>query len=185
MEAATQTNPQSETFEQFMAGMKELREQMKETDRRMKETDRVIGRLGNRFGDLVEHLVAPNLRDKFNELGFHFTHCSRNSDIKLYDSPQASTEIDVILENADSVIVVEVKAKPVTDDVNDHIERMKIVRRAADHKQCKKKYYGAIAGAIMDDAIREYILKNGFYLIEQSGDTVKICIPQGFIPREW
>ena len=29
------------------------------------------------------------------------------------------------------------------------------------------------------------ILKNGFYLIEQTGDTVKITMPEGFTPRDW
>ena len=165
--------------------MKETDLQMKETDRKMQETGRQIGKLGNRFGDLIEHLVAPNLMRKFNELGFHFTQNCRNIEIVVREDPPASTEVDILLENDECVIAVEVKAKPDIDDVKDHIERMKIVRRAADHKKCTKKYCGAIAGAIMDDSIRNYILKNGFYLIEQSGDTVIITIPEGFIPREW
>ena len=38
--AVIQECSQKETFEQFMASLKELREQMKETDRKMQETDR-------------------------------------------------------------------------------------------------------------------------------------------------
>jgi hypothetical protein len=33
--------------------------------------------------------------------------------------------------------------------------------------------------------VKRYALKSGFYVIEQSGDTVKIDIPEGFKPREW
>jgi len=31
----------------------------------------------------------------------------------------------------------------------------------------------------------EAILEAGFYPLEQSGDTMKIDLPQGFVPREW
>jgi hypothetical protein len=37
----------------------------------------------------------------------------------------------------------------------------------------------------MLDEVREYIHQNGLYAIEQTGDTVKINNPQGFIPRQW
>jgi hypothetical protein len=37
----------------------------------------------------------------------------------------------------------------------------------------------------MKTAVRNYVLKKGFYAIEQSGDTVLINIPEGFKPREW
>jgi hypothetical protein len=39
-----------------------------ETDRRFKETDRKISKLGGR----IEHLMAPNIMEKFNSLGFVF-----------------------------------------------------------------------------------------------------------------
>jgi hypothetical protein len=34
-------------------------------------------------------------------------------------------------------------------------------------------------------AVRNYALKAGFYMIEQTGDTVKTDAPTGFKPREW
>jgi hypothetical protein len=33
--------------------------------------------------------------------------------------------------------------------------------------------------------MRKYVPERGFYLIEPSGDTVKIMVPEGFTPREW
>ena len=39
--------------------------------------------------------------------------------------------------------------------------------------------------AIMNEEVRKYAHKTGFYVIEQTGDTVKIDIPEGFIPKEW
>ena len=90
-----------------------------------------------------------------------------------------------MLENGDIVMAVEIKAKPLYKDVDNHINRMEVLRRRADARNDMRKFRGAIAGAIMSDEVRKHILKNGFYVIEQTGDTVKITIPEGFTPREW
>jgi seryl-tRNA synthetase len=57
--------------------MKETAQQMKETDRQMKETDKRVGALTNRFGEMVEYMIIPNLVAKFDELGFTFTKANR------------------------------------------------------------------------------------------------------------
>jgi hypothetical protein len=42
-----------------------------------------------------------------------------------------------------------------------------------------------VAGAIVTREVRRYALRAGFYVIVQTGDTVKIDIPKGFIPHDW
>ena len=170
-------------FQETDRRMKETDRRMKETDRRMKETDRQIGKLGNRFGELAEHLVAPGIKDKFNELNFTFDTVSHN--VEISDASNCLTEVDILLENGDIVIAVEVKAKPLEQDVDEHIGRIEILRRKADARNDTRKFRGAIAGAIMSEAVRNYSHKKGFYVIEQAGDTVKINLPKGFTPREW
>ena len=168
--------------------MRESREQMQESDReireQMRETDRMIGELGNRFGELAEHLVAPSINEKFKDFGFTFEEISRDKTIKD-SSGKFLAEIDILLENGDVVIAVEVKAKPVEKDVEKHITRMEILRHRADLRKDTRKFQGAIAGAIMNDEIRRHINKAGFYAIEQTGDTVKISVPEGFVPKQW
>ena len=171
-------------FQENREQMKETDRQMKETDRRIKETDRQIGKLCNRFGELAEHLVTPSINEKFNELNFNFDTVSQN--IKISDaSKRCITEVDILLENGDIAIAVEVKAKPLQEDVDEHINRIEVLRRRADAHNDTRKFQGAIAGAIMSGAVRNYAHKKGFYVIEQSGDTVRINIPENFIPREW
>ena len=154
-----------------------------ETDRRMKETDRLIGKLGNRFGEMVEHLVVPNIKEKFNALNFNFDKISQN--VKISNNGRSLAEIDLMLENGDVAIAVEVKANPLQKDVDDHVRRMEVLRQRADAKNDRREYQGAIAGAIMSDEVRDYAHKTGFYVIEQAGDTVKINIPEGFNARVW
>ena len=177
-----------EMFQETDRRFKDSEQRLKETERIIKElsreTDRKIGELGNRFGELAEHLVAPNITEKFKALGFTFEQVSQ--DIRITDSKgQFLAEIDILLENGDIVIAVEVKSKPLERDVDKHIERMEILRRRADLRKDTRKFRGAIAGAIMKDEIRNYTLKAGFYVIEQTGGTVKITVPDGFVPREW
>lgn len=179
------------TFEDVWEMFQETDRRFKETDRKfqetreqMKETDRIIGKLGNRFGELAEHLVAPNIKEKFKVMGFTFEQISQNIEISEAASGR-ETEIDILLENGDVVIAVEIKSKPLEKDIDEHIERMAILRRRADVRHDTRKFQGAIAGAIMVNSVRDYAHKAGFYVIEQTGDTVKINIPPDFKPREW
>jgi hypothetical protein len=43
---------------------------------------------------------------------------------------------------------------------------------------------GAVAGVVMRDNVKEYILKQGFFLIEPSGETFNITPPDNK-PKEW
>jgi hypothetical protein len=167
--------------------MKETDRQMKETARQMKETDKQLGRLGNRFGELAEHLVAPNIVRKFNALGFHFSDISTGLRQIILDESggQKIAEFDILLENDNSIIGVEVKAKPSERDIENHARRLEILRRHRDKIGDKRKIHGALAGAIMPDSVKKAALENGMYVITQSGDTVKIDVPEGFIPKAW
>ena len=165
--------------------IKETAQQMKETDRMVKELSRQMGGLHNSFGELAEHMVAPSILEKFNETGFFFTREHTGTKIREPRTPNVLVEIDIMLENGDVVIAVEVKSKPKYSDIEDFKIKMEVLRREADRHGDTRKYRGALAGAIMSQELCKCILKEGFYLIEQTGDTVKLTIPEGFTPREW
>ncbi|GHV43808.1 hypothetical protein AGMMS49546_26470 [Spirochaetia bacterium] len=136
--ATTEAIGEGLTFEKVWASIMELKESQKETDRQMKETreeikengrqmresgerlDKQLGKLGNRFGEMVEYMVVPNLVTKFNELGFTFTKANRT---KITDKEHdIFTEVDAFLENGDIVMIVETKSKPNIDDINGLVE---------------------------------------------------------------
>jgi hypothetical protein len=133
---------------------------------------------------MVEYMVMPNLVTKFEDLGFTFTKANRT---EIKDRKHdIFTEVDALLENGDKVMAVEIKTKPSIDDINRHIERMEKLRVYADLHHDKRIYLGAIAGVVFSESEKNYAMKNGFYVIEPSGDTFNIIKPEGkYHPHEW
>jgi len=156
----------------------ELREQMKETDRK-------IGEMSNRFGELAEHLVAPGIAAKFNELGHHFDGVVPSGYIIRNDKGKDIAEVDILLENGDCIMAVEVKTRPRLQDIEHHVKRLEILREHRNKKRDNRKIYGAIAGVVYGDAEKDATIEAGFYVLEQTGDTMRIHFPPDFIPREW
>ena len=164
---------------------KETAEWKEEVKRMIRKSNKQMGDLHRRFGQLAEHLVAPNINKRFNELGYHFGAVSPGGH-RIYDEKgKVKTEIDILLENGETVMAVEVKVEPAVKDVEHHINRLEILR---DHRRKindNRKIQGAIAGAIFGTAEKKATAEAGLYVIEQSGDTMKIDVPEGFVPREW
>jgi SMC interacting uncharacterized protein involved in chromosome segregation len=179
-----QIKENTEQLKETAERMKETDERIKETDRQMKETDKRVGAITNRFGEMVEYMILPNLVTKFGELGFTFTKANRT---EITDrAHDIITEIDALLENGETVMVVEIKTKPNVEDINDHIERMGKLRRYADLHNDKRKYLGAMAGMVFNAGEKTYALRKGFYVIEPAGDTFNIIEPKdSYHPHIW
>ncbi|MDR1175276.1 MAG: hypothetical protein LBK83_07400 [Treponema sp.] len=186
------------TFEKVWAMFQETDRKMQETDRKMQETDRImqetalqmretdrkISKLGSKLGDLIEEMIFPNILEKFNKLGYGFGRAATN--VRYQDSRgEYIAEVDILLENGDVVLAVEVKTTLTNTDVRDHLRRMEKLRRYADEHQDKRNLLGAVAGAIASKEVKDFAVKSGFFVLEQSGDTIRISVPEGFKPREW
>jgi len=175
-----------------------------EADQRLKEIDRIlskttklvqsngeqIGGLHNSFGEMAEHLVGPGIVSRFAELGYSFRGIAERQHKIPGKKGKTSAEVDMLLENEDTIIAVEVKSRPriggKKDDVAHHVLRLERLRehRAAEGRPAKR-ILGAIAGAVFLDEVKSATLAAGLFAIEQSGDTMRIDIPEGFVPQEW
>jgi hypothetical protein len=170
------------TFEKVGAMFQETDRQIKENAERL---DRQLGKLGNRFGEMIEYMVMPNLITEFRKLGFVFTEAYPHAVIKDAENG-IYAEVDITLKNGDKVMIVEVKSKPTTEDIAEHIERMGKVKRHAELHGDRRKFLGAVAGMVFGDNEKEFAMKNGFYVIEPSGETFTVTAPEGaYSPREW
>ena len=156
---------------------------MKDQDALMKRQDAFIKWLQQSFGGLTksiggisESMLIPHLVEKFKELGFEFEIINRRRKI-TNDEHGIYTEIDAFIENTIQAMAVEVKTTLRHDEVDYHVERMEKIRRHADLHNDKRQFWGAMAANIIDDDTRRYALKQGFYIIEPSGEDVKIVKP--------
>ncbi|MDR0495725.1 MAG: hypothetical protein LBG95_08900 [Treponema sp.] len=188
----TQVPNRSYTFEDVWAGLMENREQLRETKRLIddlgksqKRLGKQMGDLHRRFGEMAEHLVAPSIARRFNELGFHFETMSPGGHRILDEQGNTKTQVDILLENGEHIIAVEIKATVRLQDIEHHVRRLEILREFRNKKHDERKIQGAIAGAIFGNAEKKAVIEAGFYALEQSGDTMKLEIPEGFVPGEW
>ena len=184
--------PQGLTFEKVWAMFQETDRLIKETARGLEEANKLItkngeqiGGLHNSFGEIAEHLVAPGIAERFNERGFHFDAISPGG-IKIFDDKKnIKAEVDLLLGNGEAIIAIEVKARVVYKDIEHHLERLEILKEYCLKQNDTRKIYGAIAAAIFWPTEKKAALKAGLYVLEQSGDTMKLELPDGFVPREW
>jgi hypothetical protein len=176
---------QKETDKRLKELAEEVAESRKETDIYLKRLGRQIGGVHHSFGRMAEHMVAPSIAARFNELGFHFDKVAKDGVTLKDDNGRLLTEIDLLLENGESMVAVEVKAEPKTSDITHHLKRLEILRIVTNEIGDKRKIQGAIAGAIYDKTVKEAVLEAGLYVVAQSGDTMRLEIPAGFKPREW
>ena len=184
-ETDRQIKETSEQMKETDRLIKELREESKETDRLMKELGTRFGDLNNRFGELAEHLVAPGIVERFKELGYRFD-ASIDRGYRIYDDKgKDKTEIDILLENGDCVMAVEVKSNPRIQNITHHIKRLEILREHRNKHHDTRKIYGAIAGAVFGREEKQATVEAGFYVLTQSGDTMKIEMSNDFTPNEW
>ncbi|GHT18398.1 hypothetical protein FACS1894189_6270 [Planctomycetales bacterium] len=179
---STQQIPMS--FEQLMQSFQESRQEMKERaeqyERERKkdraEWNRRFSEFSDRIGEIIEAMVAGDILTKFDKFGYNFTECNRRHEFRN-NKLDIHGEIDLFLEDGDTAMLVEVKAKLEVEDVRRHIFRLEKFRRYADAKGDKRHFVAAVAGAAVSANTIEFAHENGMYVIVQSGEAVKILKP--------
>jgi hypothetical protein len=171
------------TINEIGQAHKETEVAMKEMQAALKETQRIVGDLGNKFGDEAEYTLIPGLPEKFRQFGFDFGAISRNKKVNN-DKHNIHAEVDAFLENGTQAMAVEVKARLQKADVDDHIKRMEKLRKYADLYGDRREFFGAMAATVVSEKERKYALEKGFYVVEPSGEDVKVTKPDS-APGVW
>jgi hypothetical protein len=159
----------------------DLLESQNEAWAAIRETQKNIGGLNNTLGSMVERIMTPDLPRKFKHFGFTF---DKITTIKWTSKGNIYAEIDGLLENGTQAIAVEVKTTLEIEDINDHLKRMEKIRKYADEHGDKREFLCAIAAMIVKPKPKEYALKQGLFVIEPSGEDVKVIKPETK-PRVW
>jgi hypothetical protein len=165
---------------------KEVAEEHKKTEKAIKLLSQNVGGLNASMGGLVETLVAARLWRKFKQ--YNIRNVLQRVPV-IDEAGHLRTDIDILLTNTDCAIVVEVKRILKKRDVDEHLERMELVRQYPPEYLVNpggKKLLGAVAGGTVDRAVRKYAQERGLFVLELAGESVRLArSPDGFTPREW
>jgi hypothetical protein len=153
---------------------KETEKAIRETQQAVKETQKNIGGLSNTLGSIVERILTPGLPVKFKKFGYNFNRIASYS-----YAAGIYAQIDGMLENGSQAIAVEVKTTLRQADIDDHLVRMEKIRKYADEHGDKRQFMGAMATFNTDENAKNYALKKGLFVIEPSGEDVKVTKPEG------
>jgi hypothetical protein len=162
----------------------EEEEKIKETVQGSEKTKVIQKTKLHASGDLNEYLVCLEIINRFNELGYYFDDITLGGRRILDNMGKTKAEFKIILENLQCLIAVELISNPKKKDLEQYISNLKILREHRNKYEDKRKIYGAIAGSQFGSEDKQTILKNGIYLFEQSGKTVKLNMPDNFFPLE-
>ncbi len=168
--------------------MQEASVRWRELERLSKATDKKIAALGDRIGEIVEHMIGGDIINQFQELGYSITAYSRDKIFAVPDTNEHG-EVDLLLEDGNVTILIEVKTNLKTEDVLDHVKRLEKYRRyynARNRALDEQHFIGAVAGAVVKPNVAEFAQKEGLYVIVQSGEAVEILpSPDGFVAKRW
>jgi len=136
------------------------------------------------FGQMLKAFVALRPWEKFVDFPNGFERAYRR--VQVFNGSEELTHIDILLSGGELVMAVEASRRVCADGVERHISRMGKIREFPPAEAKGKKLLGAIAGAVVDPDARDMAHKNGFFVIELTGDTAALAPrPQDFQPREW
>jgi hypothetical protein len=166
--------------------MKEVGEKQKKNEKAIKRLSLNVGGLNSSMGGLVETLVAARLSRKFRQ--YHIRNVLQRISV-IDETGRLRTDIDILLTNTGCAIAVEVKRILKKHDVDEHLERMELIRRYPPEYMVNpsgKKLLGAVAGGTVAREVRKYAHERGLFVLELAGESVRMArTPEGFTPREW
>jgi len=160
---------------------RQMKERAAEFERVMKERSAGLGDIGNRLGEFVEHMVSPAVVRLFQARGIEVHEVYPGVEAKRGGE---AIEIDLLVVNDGTLVAVECKSKLTEEHVDEHLNRMEKLKRLLPLYKSHQAL-GAVAAMVMSDAVKNYALQHGFFVLRQNGDSIEISNPEGFSPTVW
>jgi len=155
-----------------------MKERSAETATVIKNLSKRLGDIGNRLGEFVEHMVSPAVVRLFQARGIEVHEVYPGVEAKRGGE---AIEIDLLVVNDGTLVAVECKSKLTEEHVDEHLNRMEKLKRLLPLYKSHQAL-GAVAAMVMSDAVKNYALQHGFFVLRQNGDSIEISNPEGFSP---
>lgn len=187
------------TTKEVEKSIREVWELFKDTDRKFEESRREfekrdlelaqrvaavgdqVAALTGKWGKFVEGLIVPSVERLFKERGIEVEKVSQR--VRARKNGR-SLEVDIMAINGETAVLIEVKSTLKVVDVEEHLQRLAEFKQFFPEYQ-DRRVYGAVAGIVIDEGADRYAYQNGFFVIGEKGETVKILNDKKFVPREW
>jgi len=165
------------------AAQKENERQWQKMRADIKEANQRHGKLSDRIGDLIQAMVYGGIKRLFRDLGYDFDVVNQKyhfgkKELGIYG------EVDLLLENGEFALLTEVKTNLSVDDVKEHQECLEKFRLVSDAKGDKRRFLAAVGGGLVQENVRLFALKQGMFVIQQSGENIEVLKPEGE-PMVW
>jgi len=178
------TSKTKSSIDELTKKLGELTKRVDGTSASVAELTKNVGGINNSLGRFTESLFSTGLDGLFNEFGYTFT--KQGPHVKFKIDGKVAAEADYFLEDGEYAMAVEVKTELRTRDVDDHIERIGVIRRYFDARGDKRVLVGAVAGGIVHENVLNYALRQGLYVVTQKGNSaVVVDLPPDFQTRKW
>ena len=172
-----------ETQLKFQETERLMKESSREVDKQMKALQKQMGEFGNRLGEFVEEMVEPAVLRLFQERGIYLNQVFPNVK-KRDENKRLLMEIDLLLVDTDTAVLVECKSRCSEKDVEKHLERLASFKHHFS-QYADYRIYGAVAAMVIPDNVAELARNGGLYILGQSGDAIAIQNDDDFCPRVW
>ena len=174
-----------EEEERFKRERQAFREELREKEalgkKSMDALEKQLGNIGNRLGDFVEAMIAPACDRLFTAYGIEIHTVHRRTNCKARG---IAMELDVIAEGDHDVVAIEVKSHLDREDITKHLRRLAQYKQAFPrHADCR--VYGAVAGMVVVDEVRDQAIQQGLFVIVHAGETVVLANDPDFKPKLW
>lgn len=157
--------------------MDKLAEDSKKTDEEYKKIAKIIGGIGNNLGDAAEDYFYSGLQHRKILNGIKYDYVNRNN------KRRKDLEWDILLENGNSVAVLEVKHKLHPEDVEEFATKKLPLFRQALPEFAKYRVYGGVAGMSVPEDSRKIAEHYGLTVLTQDGKNLKVLNSQKFTPK--
>ncbi len=185
-----------ERFQDIEERFQDIEERFQDTDRRFKETDlrfqqiseelrkdfaktrKEVANVTDALGRFSENMVAPALVRLLNQVGIPISETA----VRVR-SPLRRIEYDIVAVNGDVVVVVSVKTRLNVEHVKTFIEERLTIFKEVFPRYRDMKLLGAVAGMSVEQEADAYAIKQGLFVLTQSGDNIRLANPEDFVPK--
>lgn len=167
-EQIKKTNEQiKKTNEQIKEFDKQRIKSQEDFNKRIKKLEQLVGSIGNNQGDVAEEYFINSLKKdpKLGDMYFDFLIANYKIEGK-----NIKDEFDILLINAESVALIEVKYKVHPTDLKKLSAKIENLKNLPQYKGYK--IYAGVAGFhVTDDVIKE-AGQLGYFILQRKGDLI-------------